>query len=100
MTAVFVTFSYGDDFNEATVRKLAENSRAKFEGMPGLRQKTFTISPATREARNVYLWDSDEAAQAFFTSELVERVTQLYGVRPAVEFAQIAALVENTREPV
>jgi hypothetical protein len=28
---------------------------------------------------------------------LLERVTSVYGVRPTVEFVQIATLVENTR---
>jgi hypothetical protein len=28
---------------------------------------------------------------------LLERVTGLYGVRPTVEFVQVATLVENTR---
>jgi hypothetical protein len=35
MIGVFVTFRYGNDFNEAAVRKIAENSRARFAGMPG-----------------------------------------------------------------
>lgn len=30
-----------------------------------------------------------------FTDQLLEMVTGLYGVRPSVEFAQVAALVEN-----
>src|SRR5579862_1086833 len=37
MITAFVTFRYGEDFDAARVRRLAENSRAKFEGMPGLR---------------------------------------------------------------
>lgn len=100
MIAVFVTFRYGDDFDEEAVIKLAEGSRAKFEGMPGLRQKAFTVSPAKREATNVYLWNSDEAARALFTDEFLDRVTKLYGVRPTVEFAHIAALVDNSTELV
>jgi hypothetical protein len=50
-----------------------------------------------REATNFYVWDSEDAAKAFFTDEFLERVTGLYGVRPTVEFVQIAALVENAR---
>ena len=50
-----------------------------------------------REATNFYVWESEDAAKAFFTDELVERVTALYGVRPTVEFVQIATLVENVR---
>lgn len=98
MIGAFVTFRYGDDFDEQAVRKIAETARAKFEGMPGLRSKAFTINAARREAANFYVWDSEDAARAFFTDRLLERVADLYGVRPSVEFVRIAALVENRRD--
>jgi hypothetical protein len=97
MIGVVVTFSLGDRFDEQAVLKIAETARVKFEGMPGLRSKAFTFNPAKREAMNFYVWDSEDAARAFFTGELLERVTGLYGVRPVVEFVDIAALVENPR---
>lgn len=97
MIGVFVTFSYGDDFDAATVRRIAETARARFEGMPGLRSKAFTVNSEKREARNFYVWDSEDAAKAFFTPALLQRVAGLYGVRPSVEFVQIATLVENAR---
>ncbi len=98
MIGVFVTFRLGEKFDEQAVRKIAETVRAKFEGMPGLRSKAFTVNVARREAVNFYVWDSEDAAKAFFNDQLLERVTGLYGVRPAVEFVQIAALVENGRK--
>ena len=97
MIGVFVTFRYEDKFDEQAVRKIAETARAKFEGMPGLRSKAFTVNSGKREATNFYIWDSENAAKDFFTDALLERVTGLYGVRPRVEFVQIAALVENAR---
>jgi hypothetical protein len=97
MIGVFVTFRYGDNFDEKAVRKIAESARATFEGMPGLRFKAFTVSSGNREAKNFYVWDSEDAAKAFFSGELLKRVTGLYGVRPSVEFVQIATLVENSR---
>ena len=95
MIGVFVTFRYEDNFNEEAVRKIAEAARARFENMPGLRSKAFTVNSAKREATNFYVWDSEDAAKAFFTDALLERVTDLYGVRPSVEFVQIITLVEN-----
>jgi heme-degrading monooxygenase HmoA len=95
MVGVFVTFRYGDDFDERAVRAIAEAARVRFEGMPGLRSKAFTLNAGKREATNFYVWDSEEAAEAFFTEELLERVAGLYGVRPSVEFVHIATLVEN-----
>jgi heme-degrading monooxygenase HmoA len=97
MTGVFVTFRYGDNFDEQTVRKIAGTARARFERMPGLHSKAFTIDVGKREATNFYVWDSEDAAKAFFTDTLLERVTGLYGVRPSVEFVRIAELVENAR---
>jgi heme-degrading monooxygenase HmoA len=97
MIGVFVTFRYADNFDEQVVRNIAETARARFEGMPGLRSKAFTVNSAKHEARNFYVWDSEEAAKAFFTDALLERVTGLYGVRPRIEFVQIATLVENAR---
>ena len=97
MIGVFVTFRYGENFDEQAVRKFAETARSRFEGMPGLRSKAFTVNSGKREATNFYVWDSEDAAKAFFTDTLLERVTSLYGVRPSVEFVRIATLVENAR---
>jgi hypothetical protein len=63
--------------------------------MPGLRSKAFTVDTSTNEATNFYVWDSEEAARAFFNEELRQRVTGLYGVAPSIRFVQIAELVDN-----
>ena len=95
MIGVFVRFRYGDNFDEQAVWKIARTARSRFEGLPGLRSKAFTVNSRKHEATNFYVWDSEDAAKAFFTDALLERVTGLYGVRPSVEFVQIATLVEN-----
>ena len=95
MTAVFVTFD-ADDLDAERVRKVAAEARGMFEGMAGLRNKFFTLDETSNRARNVYIWKSDDAARQFFSDELLERVTNLYGVRPQVEFAEIIELVDNS----
>ena len=97
LIGVFVTFRYGDNFDEQAVRKIAETARATFEGMAGLHSKAFTLNSGKREATNFYIWDSEHAAKAFFTDQLRERVAGIYGVPPSIEFVQIATLVENPR---
>jgi heme-degrading monooxygenase HmoA len=99
MIGVVVTFRYPSDFDEHLVRQIAATARAKFEGMPGLRSKVFTLSAAKRQAINFYVWDSEDAARAFFTDELIQRLTSLYGVRPDIDFVQVATLVENVSAP-
>ena len=95
MIGVFVTFRYADNFDEQAVRKIAATARARFDGMPGLRFKAFTVNPGKHEAVNFYVWDSEDAAKVFFTEALMARITALYGVRPGIDFVKIAALVEN-----
>ena len=97
MIGTFVTFRYGNDFEDAAIRKIADAAKPAFEGMPGLRSKAFTLDAANKEAVNFYVWDSEAAARAFFTDALVERVTGLYGVRPTIRYVEIAALVDNAR---
>lgn len=96
MLGAFVTFRYAN-LDEQAVFRIAETARASFEGMPGLRSKAFTVNSRKREATNFYVWDSEEAAKTFFSEALLQRVTNLYGVRPEVEFVKIATLVENAR---
>jgi heme-degrading monooxygenase HmoA len=95
MQGVIVEFQYGEDFDRAHVAEIAREARGRFEGLPQLRQKAFTVDEQNRRATNVYLWESEDAARAFFTDELVDRVTDLYGVRPTVTFVEVAELVDN-----
>ncbi len=95
MIGVNVTFDYSGDFDRERVIKVAANSRGMFEGMPGLRLKVFTLDQERQRAANFYVWDSEEAAKGFFTQELRDRVTNLYGVAPGIEFVEIAEIVDN-----
>ena len=95
MVGVTVTFDYMDGLDRSRVIKVAENARAMFEGMPGLRYKFFTFDPEQGRAMNFYVWDSEEAARTFFSPELRERVTGLYGTAPTIAFVEIAEMVEN-----
>ncbi len=95
MVGVFVTFQYEDGFDPSVITRIAEGARSKFEGMPGLRSKAFTLDEERRVATNFYVWEDAERAHAFFTDGVLEGVTKLYGVRPSIEYVDIAALVDN-----
>ena len=95
MIGVVVTFDYDGDFDRARVESVAANARSTFEGMPGLVAKFFTLDEKQQRALNFYVWESAEAAEQFFSDELRERVTGLYGVSPSIEFFDIAEVVDN-----
>ena len=96
MIGVSVVFDYEDGFDHARVLEVAKNARKMFEGLPGLRLKAFTFDEKRQQAMNFDLWESQEAAEAFFTDELRERVAGLYGVPPTISFLEIAEVVDNS----
>ena len=96
MIGATVTFQYDEDFDRARVVAIAENAGETFEGMPGLRSKAFTVDDARQRAMNFYVWESADAAKSFFSEEMRERVTDLYGVEPTIDFVEIAQLVDNS----
>ena len=96
MIGVNVSFQYEGAFDRDRVIGVADNARGAFEGMPGLRFKFFTLDEGAQRASNFYVWDSKEAALEFFSDELRERVTGLYGVAPTIEFVEIAQFVDNS----
>jgi heme-degrading monooxygenase HmoA len=93
---VSVTFQYDEDFDRARLVSIAENERGTFEGMPGLRSKLFTVDDAGRRAVNFYVWESTDAAKSFFSDEVREMVTGLYGVEPTIAFLEIAQMIDNS----
>ena len=96
MIGVNVTFEYNGDLDRDRVINVADKARAMFEGMPGLRFKFFTFDEKRQRATNFYVWESREAADTFFSKELRERVTDLYGVSPSIDIVEIAQIVDNS----
>jgi hypothetical protein len=95
MIGVLVTFTQTDQLDPSTVAKIADEERGTFEGMPGLRFKSFTLDD-DGQARNFYLWDDEEKARAFFTEEVVDMVTGIYGVAPKIEYLDVLEFVDNS----
>ena len=75
MTGVFVTFDLGPAFDAARLTQLAQAALPKFQGMPELVSKTFTIDAEARQAVNFYVWQSEAAARRFFSAETLAWVT-------------------------
>lgn len=96
MIGVSVVFDCDGDFDRSRMLEVASNARTMFEGMPGLRLKVFTLDEKQQQAMNFYVWDSQSAAEAFFTDEFRKKVTGLYGRAPTVNYLEIVELVDNT----
>ncbi|MFG2295993.1 hypothetical protein [Streptomyces sp. NPDC048603] len=96
MIGVLVTFTQTDKVDRSTLAEIAGELRGPFEGMAGLRFKSFMLDEDGVRARNFYVWDDEEKARAFFTEEIVEKVTGIYGVPPKIEYLDIVGFVDNS----
>jgi hypothetical protein len=98
MIGAYVTFRYDGNFDRDRVVAIAQSARSAFENLPGLCCKFFTFNESQQRVTNFYLWSSREQADAFFSEQLKQRVTDLYGVPPAIAYVEIAEWVCN-RQP-
>ncbi|MEU5634530.1 hypothetical protein ACH47C_09300 [Streptomyces rishiriensis] len=96
MIGVLVTFSQTEKFDRSTVAKIADDLRGPFEGMAGLRFKSFMLDEDGMQARNFYVWDDEEKGRSFFTEELVDKVAGIYGAPPKIEYLDIVGFVDNS----
>jgi hypothetical protein len=60
-----------------------------------LRSKAFSYNAEANSAKNYYVWEDANAAKNFFTEENISNIGNIYGVRPSVEFLEVATLVDN-----
>ncbi|GAA4962215.1 hypothetical protein GCM10023205_27420 [Yinghuangia aomiensis] len=96
MIGVLVTFTQTDKFDRSTLTKIADELRGPFDGMPGLRFKSFMLDEGGGQAKNFYVWDDEEKGRSFFAEELVDKVTGIYGVRPTIEYLDVVGFVDNS----
>ena len=78
MIGVIVTMGPGENLDRQRASAAAEQAAPKFEGMEGLRSKVFMWDNETGTVTSTYVWESEPAARAFFSSpELKAKVAEL-----------------------
>jgi heme-degrading monooxygenase HmoA len=95
MIGVIVTIGPAADLDRERASAVAEGARPMFEGMDGLRSKVFMWNEQAGTVTNTYVWDSEDAARAFFSPELKQKIVELYGAEPTVQYTEISTLVDN-----
>ena len=65
-----------------------------FRDVPGLIRKEFIYAEDGR-AGGVYLWQTWEAAEAFYTGPWLDGIRQRYGMDPQIKFFETACITDN-----
>lgn len=96
MVTVIVKYKTGRNYTREEITEIMQlGAEHMFKGMPHLLSKQFCFNVDTSEGLSVYLWDSREQAEAFFTGDFLESFKQGMGTVPTIEYHQTILTVDN-----
>ncbi|WP_088623927.1 monooxygenase [Oceanicola sp. 22II-s10i] len=84
--------------SEADAIKAARGSAPTFTGMPGLKRKYYLNGEAG--GGGVYLWESREAAEAWYDENWADNMEKKFGARPMLTYYENYVVVDNDADEV
>lgn len=82
MLTVMWTFRMAQARSRNELVDAIEQSGPRYLNVPGLVRKYFGIAADGSSIVGIYLWDSRDAADAFYTPAWIDAVTQKWGAPP------------------
>lgn len=83
MIAMQYTIRLAGDYDLQLLRDRVAQRKKLFDGLKGLLHKTYMFNPEQAVYAPFYVWENDDAARAFLTSDLFRNVIKTFG-RPRV----------------
>jgi len=102
-TALYcVTWTYvaPPDLTETAIRNQFDNVAANYLGVPGLIRKYFGFSDDARTVIGIYLWETKDAADAFYSDEWLTGVTARWGAAPVKQEWIVPVVAESLERRV
>jgi diaminopimelate decarboxylase len=97
MIVAIVRFPVPGGLTPEAARDVFAASAPAYRALPGLHRKYYLRTEDGTGAGGVYLWESRDAAEAVYTDEWRERLTERYGAAPDVEYLDCPVIVEPGR---
>jgi hypothetical protein len=94
MITAVVRFSLPKDTSRDEARAMFEKSAPNYRGVPGLVRKYYLYGEEG-VGGGVYLWNSRDAAEQFYSDAWKNAVAQRVGSRPEVLLYETPIIVEN-----
>ena len=95
MFATVILFDLPADTDwEGLARTAQARADDYYKNVPGLRSKSFVISRQSRKYGGVYAWESEEAFEAFRSSDAFGTAMEKFGT-PTIQTFDVPAYVEN-----
>ena len=97
MITAIVRFRLPEGTTRDNAKAMFEKSAPNYRGVPGLVRKYYLYGD-DRTGGGVYLWNSREAAERFYSEAWRTTIAQRYGAHPEISFYDTAVIVENVDE--
>ena len=92
---IVVVVKFRSELDAAEIRRRYPQRMPRFRELPGLIQKYYLHDTTNNEWCGIYVWDSEEAVQAYLDSDLRKTIPEAYGVvgTPRVESFQVVDIL-------
>jgi len=95
MITAVVQFDLPSDVDRQKASETFKKIAPLYQSMDGLIQKYFCFSEEGKGA-GIYLWETREAAEKiYYGGEWRERIIELYGAEPEIQFYEMLLTVDN-----
>jgi hypothetical protein len=95
MHTVMWTFKMPAGTSKAQLIETINATAHTYEGIPGLIRKYYGITPDCSSLVGIYLWESEAAANAFYTPDWVAMVTRRWAAPPQRQEWETPMVVES-----
>lgn len=100
MHCVVWTYAVPPDLDEERIRALYDQVAERYLGISGLVRKYFALSEDASEVVGIYLWQSKDDAERFYTPEWIADVTERWGAEPRRDDWIVPIVAETQRGEV
>jgi hypothetical protein len=90
------TYQVPSSLDEPAIRSLFDQVAGNYLGVPGLVRKYFGFTEDAQQVIGIYLWETKEAADAFYSPEWMAGVTERWGAAPLKQEWTVPVVAETT----
>lgn len=99
MITVLVQFKLPNSVSREQVETAFSEVSTLFYGVPGLIRIYFLLSEDGQTAGGLYLWNSRDDADRFYTDHFKRTILKRYGSEPSITYFDSPVIVDNTISP-
>ena len=95
-----LTFTLKKKWSVSEASDVFESTAPKYLNKPGLIRKHYFVTESGDRSGGIYLWESRKDAEACYTPEWLEMVTEKYGEAPDILYLESPVTVDNIRQVI